>query len=97
MKSFITLGATLLGLCATTTFAAVPAIRAVPPARVEERDDTVNLAMDKRQSLSPCVNGPTTRNCWLPGFDINTDMYTSWPTGVVRNVSNFQDRMEQHN
>ncbi|KAF2269117.1 laccase precursor [Lojkania enalia] len=33
--------------------------------------------VEKRQSS--CINGPTTRNCWLPGFDANTNQYQSWP------------------
>lgn len=28
-----------------------------------------------------CVNSPTTRNCWIDGFDINTDYELSTPPG----------------
>ncbi|KAF2703097.1 multicopper oxidase [Pleomassaria siparia CBS 279.74] len=34
---------------------------------------------------SSCVNGPTSRNCWTSGFDIDTDNYLRWPTGRTRN------------
>ncbi|KAF2196616.1 hypothetical protein GQ43DRAFT_382858 [Delitschia confertaspora ATCC 74209] len=27
-----------------------------------------------------CINSPTSRNCWAPGFDINTNVYTKTPT-----------------
>ncbi|KAK0940342.1 laccase, multicopper oxidase, benzenediol:oxygen oxidorectuctase [Friedmanniomyces endolithicus] len=29
---------------------------------------------------STCTNGPSSRNCWSGGFDINTDFDNSWPT-----------------
>lgn len=33
---------------------------------------------------SSCTNGPTSRNCWNNGFDINTDFAKEWPsTGKV--------------
>lgn len=35
-----------------------------------------------------CKNGPNNRQCWSPGFDINTDFDTNWPdTGVTRQYS----------
>jgi FtsP/CotA-like multicopper oxidase with cupredoxin domain len=27
-----------------------------------------------------CTHGPTSRNCWSNGFDIDTDVYQSWPS-----------------
>lgn len=33
---------------------------------------------------SGCVNSPQTRNCWIDGFDINTDYESKVPPGVVR-------------
>ena len=36
------------------------------------------------------ANGPNSRQCWSPGYDINTNYYESWPeTGVVREVGAF--------
>ena len=31
-----------------------------------------------------CVNSPHTRNCWIDGFDINTDYEAKVPPGVLR-------------
>jgi hypothetical protein len=87
MKSFIQLGVALLGLSTTALSAALRAESAPLVAKrltpIEERStEVVNL--EQRQA---CTNGPTSRNCWLPGFDVNTDMYTSWPnTGRTVNV-----------
>ncbi|KAF4847794.1 Laccase [Colletotrichum siamense] len=34
---------------------------------------------------STCVNSPTSRQCWLPGYDLTTNYYENVPdTGVVR-------------
>jgi hypothetical protein len=71
MKSLIALGATLLGLSTTPVIGA--ALRA-EPFSVAERG--MSPAVEKRQA---CTNGPTTRGCWSDGFDVDTDMYTSWP------------------
>lgn len=68
MKSFLAFGVTLLGLSAPLVSGA--ALKA-EPLGITPAD-----ALEKRQS---CVNGPTSRNCWLPGFDANTDMYSKWP------------------
>lgn len=35
-----------------------------------------------------CTNGPTSRNCWSPGYSVDTDFDQKWPTtGVTRYVS----------
>lgn len=31
-----------------------------------------------------CLNSPQTRNCWIDGFDINTDYESIVPPGVLR-------------
>ncbi|KAF2640030.1 laccase precursor [Massarina eburnea CBS 473.64] len=72
MKSSLALGVTLIALCASL-INATP-IRAEPLAIIPN-------ALEKKQT---CTNSPTNRNCWLPGYDANTDQYTSWPnTGVI--------------
>lgn len=37
-----------------------------------------------------CTNGPTSRNCWSDGFDINTDADLSWPTTGKTVTYNFE-------
>ncbi|KAF2687655.1 multicopper oxidase [Lentithecium fluviatile CBS 122367] len=46
------------------------------PLRAERLDFSPAPVLEKKQT---CTNGPTSRSCWLPGFNANTDMYTSWP------------------
>jgi hypothetical protein len=70
MKLLTALGGALLGLSA-------PLVSGTP-LRAESLDFSPAPVLEKKQT---CTNGPTSRNCWLPGFDANTDMYTSWPTG----------------
>jgi FtsP/CotA-like multicopper oxidase with cupredoxin domain len=36
--------------------------------------------LDGLATRQTCTNGPTSRNCWSNGFDINTDVYQSWPS-----------------
>ncbi|KAF2876635.1 laccase precursor [Massariosphaeria phaeospora] len=46
------------------------------------RSDALALPLETRSDLEgrqTCTHGPTSRGCWLPGFDNRTDMYTSWP------------------
>jgi len=93
MKSFTFLSSTILGLTATLAFGAVPALRGELTTRsVEGRIELLAPEVKKRQG---CTNGPTSRNCWSAGFDVNTDsklphsyprsitnkmtVYTSWP------------------
>lgn len=39
-----------------------------------------------------CTNGPTSRNCWSPGYSVDTDFDQKWPTtGVTRYVSHIFD------
>jgi len=41
---------------------------------------TVSSASD-----ASCTNGPTSRNCWSPGYSVDTDFDQKWPTtGVTR-------------
>ncbi|KAF1963258.1 laccase precursor [Byssothecium circinans] len=71
MKAFLALGATLVALCA-------PLVSGTP---LRAEPFGVTPALEKKQA---CVNSPTSRNCWLPGFDSNTDQYRSWPnTGNI--------------
>ena len=35
-------------------------------------------------SRPQCVNSPHTRNCWVEGFDIDTDYEAKYPPGVLR-------------
>lgn len=72
MRSFLVLGAALLGLS--------PFVSGTP-LRAEPLDVSPAPALVKKQD---CVNTPTTRDCWTPGFDADTDMYSSWPTGQTR-------------
>ena len=49
---------------------------------VKRAASTTSLVSD-----SHCTNGPTTRNCWLPGYTVANDFDVSWPTtGVTRQV-----------
>ena len=42
---------------------------------------------------SGCTHGPTSRQCWSDGFDINTDFAEKFPdTGKVVKVSSSHDR-----
>ncbi|KAL5402891.1 hypothetical protein PMIN03_010311 [Paraphaeosphaeria minitans] len=67
---FAVIGAALVGLCPSAN---------ASPIQAERMD--ASHALTKKQS---CTNSPTSRNCWLPGFDATTDMYNSWPnTGRV--------------
>ncbi|KAF1979684.1 laccase precursor [Bimuria novae-zelandiae CBS 107.79] len=64
MKLF-NIGAALLGFSSVISSS---------PLHVERMD--TSPALIKKQT---CTHGPTSRDCWSPGFDANTDMYTSWP------------------
>ena len=60
------------------------AVSALPSTDLKclDPDGTPGHCID-RGSL--CVNGPTSRNCWFDGWDLDTDFGTSWPdTGVTR-------------
>ncbi|CAI6335069.1 unnamed protein product [Periconia digitata] len=70
MKSFLAWGAALVAFSA-------PLI-AGKPLEAKRLDTTT--ALEKKQA---CVNGPTSRNCWLPGFDSNTNQYETWPSGKI--------------
>jgi len=70
MKFLTALGGILLGLSTTLVSGT--------PLQAEPLDFSPAPALEKKQA---CTNGPTSRNCWSPGFDATTDMYTSWPTG----------------
>jgi hypothetical protein len=63
MKSFLTVGAALLGFSNTLVNAA-----AVHVERMEMTRDT----LEERQSPATCPssggNGPNSRHCWAPGF-----------------------------
>ncbi|KAF2195149.1 multicopper oxidase [Zopfia rhizophila CBS 207.26] len=52
-----------------------------PPSLAQKYDLAPRKSFEERQS---CTNSPTNRGCWLPGFDINTNQYQSWPnTGRI--------------
>jgi hypothetical protein len=71
MKSFTVLASALLGLIATPALGAVPAVRVERDTRsVVGRTELPASELEKRQG---CTNGPTSRNCWSSGFDVNTD------------------------
>jgi hypothetical protein len=71
MKSFTVLATALLGLVATPAFGAVPALRVERDiSSVMGRTELPAPDLEKRQG---CTNGPTSRNCWSSGFDVNTD------------------------
>ena len=37
-----------------------------------------------------CTNGPDTRNCWGPGFDISVNLYNRFPdTGKIVHVTGY--------
>ncbi|KAF2477734.1 laccase precursor [Lindgomyces ingoldianus] len=90
MKSFLALAVSLLGLSATPVAGEVQYLWGEYGARMEKR---IAPAVEKRSELVPrleerqalaCANGPTSRNCWSSGFNINTNMYQSWPnTGRI--------------
>jgi hypothetical protein len=84
MKSFTVLASTILGLIATPAFGAVPALRGELITRsIEGRTELLSPKVEKRQG---CTNGPTTRNCWSAGFDVNTD--SKLPRSNSRIVTN---------
>lgn len=74
MKSFIATGVALLGLSRSLVHGA--AVPAESVSLIERSPDPIEL--EQRQTAA-CTNSPTNRGCWLPGFDINTDMYAKWP------------------
>lgn len=76
MKSFLAWGAALVALSA-------PIIQAKP---LEAKRLDFSPSIKETQSLEKkqtCTNGPTSRNCWLPGFDSNTNQYEKWPQGKL--------------
>lgn len=83
MKTYLPLGAALLGLSAVPVLSGPLVAKRLTPFPEERSADVIHL--EPRQA---CTHGPTSRNCWSSGFDINTDMYTSWPnTGQTKTVS----------
>jgi hypothetical protein len=93
MKSFFSLGVTLLAL--STSLASGAVLRAEPLDKalslVERNAESEVIQLEQRQTgapASPCTHGPTNRGCWTGGFSINTDQYASWPnTGRTVTVS----------
>jgi len=87
MKPFFTYGVSLLGLSAVPALGEVFTLWGESGGGFEKRitsNMSPNPAVVPRQT---CTHGPTSRNCWLPGFDINTNYYASTPnTGVTRTV-----------
>jgi FtsP/CotA-like multicopper oxidase with cupredoxin domain len=77
MRYFTAFGAALLGL-------SMPLVNASPlKAEPLGFSPAPATALEKKQTTG-CFNGPSTRNCWIPGFDSSTDMYTRWPnTGRI--------------
>jgi hypothetical protein len=64
MKSFFTIGVALLGLSKSVTNAVAIPVEHMEMAPVGTRD-----LVESRQSTSPpCINGPTSRQCWTNGF-----------------------------
>ncbi|KAG0125732.1 Cupredoxin [Tuber indicum] len=62
----------------TTTASALPSLFTAPTTEV-----LAPKLFSKR--IANCAHGPTTRNCWDGGRDINTDYYSNFPlTGRVR-------------
>lgn len=93
MKSLLAIVLPLLGLASSSLAEGGSAYlwgesggrleRRVIPA-VTPRDSPLSR-LENRQT---CTNGPTSRNCWSDGFDINTNWYNSWPdTGRTVTVS----------
>jgi len=41
---------------------------------------TTGTSTTSAKATSTCTNGPTSRNCWSAGYDINTDFDTGWPS-----------------
>lgn len=85
MRPLVALGAAILGLSATPV-----AGMALGGSLMSPNLNLLGPRHETRQVASPpaCVNGPTTRNCWLPGFDANTNNYQLWPnTGRTVTVS----------
>lgn len=76
MKSFLAWGAALAVF-------STPLIHAKP---LEAKRFDASPAISEKDTLQKkqaCTNGPNSRNCWAPGFDSNTNMYTTWPTGKL--------------
>jgi hypothetical protein len=67
MKSFLAIGAALLGLTSSVANAAAVSVERMEMSRPETRD-----TLEERQSPLTCPssggNGPTSRHCWAPGF-----------------------------
>lgn len=93
MKSLLALGVSLLGLSVTPVFGEVFTLWGEDGGKMEKRiagsmspkTDLMGRQI-ARQAAAPtnCVHGATSRNCWLPGFDINTNVYTATPnTGRI--------------
>ncbi|KAH7115251.1 laccase precursor [Dendryphion nanum] len=81
MKNLLSLGVALLGLSVVPVLSKPIIAKRLTPFPKERSTEVVKL--EQRQA---CSNGPTSRNCWSSGFDVNTDMYTSWPnTGRIVN------------
>lgn len=90
MKSFIALGISLLGLTTAPVLGEEFTLWGESGGQMEKRivpNMSPNPALAPRQA---CVHGPTTRNCWLPGFDVTTSRFAATPnTGVTRTVSSL--------
>ncbi|ORY01053.1 laccase precursor [Clohesyomyces aquaticus] len=84
MKSLLALGVSLLGLSATSAAVSVQYLRGESGARAEKRVPSGTDLSPLLAERQACTNGPTSRNCWSAGFDVNTNMYQSWPnTGRI--------------
>ena len=60
-----------------------PASQSDGPGPAKESTGAVSTPVV--QPDDPCLNGPSTRQCWTNGFSIATDFDTKWPnTGVTR-------------
>ncbi|KAF2819653.1 laccase precursor [Ophiobolus disseminans] len=80
MKSLFAIGAALLGLSTSVVNAAAVSVERMEMAHNLEGRQTGT----PQQCPAAGGNGPTSRQCWAPGFTSFTDMYTSWPnTGAI--------------
>lgn len=62
-------------------------LRAEPPKPLLARTATTLLTTTSTAAATDasCTNGPTSRNCWSPGYSVATDFDQKWPTtGVTR-------------
>jgi len=64
-------------------------LRGVPPKALNPRAaSTLVTSATAAAPDASCTNGPTSRNCWSPGYSVATDFDQKWPTtGVTRYVS----------